>query len=239
MAENREIPATTALLLAMSEAQGPFGAGTAREALLRYDIDVSEATAGRLLRDLERQGLALKEGVRGRRLTEKGRECVDKLNHRRVNEVSAEAFLESLQTTKKGELIDLLVARRALEAETARLAALNGTEEEMEALRAIVAETKRLTASGRSMAEADGAFHRQIAQMSHNPILKSALQLIWHNGRYSPLLETIRHGLGRALGSDHERLFRAIADRDGEEARLAMTEHLDNVLNDVEALRED
>ena len=239
MVENREIAVPMALLLVMAEAEGPLGAGAAREALLRDGVDISEATAGRLLRDLEREGLALKVGVQGRKLTEKGRETVAEICRRRTNEASAEALLEALRPTDKGELVDLVVARRALETETARLAALNGTEEELERLREIVAETRRLTSAGRSMAGSDGAFHAQIARMSHNSILEAALHLIWHNGQYSPLLEAIRHKQGRTLGSDHERLFQAIASRDGERARLAMTEHLTNVLRDVEALPDD
>ncbi|MBL3592507.1 MAG: FCD domain-containing protein [Synergistaceae bacterium] len=237
MTDKAEPSARTELLLAL-DGERPLGAGAAREVLLEAGIDLSEATAGRLLRDLEREGLAVKIGVQGRRLTEEGQRAVAEIRRHRTNEASTEALLDSLRTTKKKELVDLIVTRRALEAEAARLAASNGTPEEIEELRSVMAETKRLIASGRSMAGSDGRFHATIAAMARNPILEAALQLIWHNGQYSPLLEVIRYRLGRTLGGDHERILQAIADGDGDGARQAMADHLDNVLRDVEALEE-
>ena len=131
-----------------------------------------------------------------------------------------------------------LIVNLSIREEAARLAALNGTEEEIEALKAILAETRHLILAGKSMACADRDFHARIAAMSRNPILEAALKLIWHNGQYSPLLEAIRHKRGRTLGGDHERILQAIASGDGERARLAMADHMDNVLRDVEELQE-
>ncbi len=238
MAGHVENAARTELLLTLERSENPLGAGAAREALLSAEIDVSEATAGRILRDLEQKGLAVKVGVQGRRITEKGRQAVEAIRRQQDYEISKEALLQSLRTTQKRELVDLIIARRALESEAARLAALNGTEEEIEALKAVLAETRHLILAGKSMACADRDFHARIAAMSRNPILEAALKLIWHNGQYSPLLEAIRHKRGRTLGGDHERIFQAIASGDGERARLAMADHMDNVLRDVEELEE-
>ena len=62
MTDKTEPSARTELLLAL-DGERPLGAGAAREVLLEAGIDLSEATAGRLLRDLEREGLAVKIGV--------------------------------------------------------------------------------------------------------------------------------------------------------------------------------
>lgn len=222
-------------LLSLLASEKPFlGAGQAKGFLEMRGIHISEATAGRLLRDLELKGWVEKVARQGRRITPEGEKYLEAQQREREHLQSAEAFLESLKPKAKRELIDLLVARRAIEGETARLAATHASTRELEELRHIVAETHARLASRQSMAQEDSRFHLLIAHASENRVLEAALRLIWHNGVYSPVLEKIRHLAGSTTGSDHERVLKALENRDPHAAQEAMLIHLDNILRDVE-----
>lgn len=222
------------LLLNLMENQiAPLGAGTTKEALAQRGINVGEATAGRMLRDLERAGLAEKIGVQGRILTEKGRKRLEILTQEKEQVRSAEEFVRSLRATDSKELEDVLIARRAIESETARLAAENATEAEIGILEEIVGEMLELIRTGDGIASSDERFHLHLARMSKNHVLEAALKLIRHKGLYSPLLTGIRNRAGTLTGKDHLRIFRAIEAHDGESASKAMTDHINGVLEDV------
>ncbi len=225
------------LLLGLLEGQTvPLGAGATREALAAEGIDVGEATAGRMLRDLQQAGLAQKIGVQGRVLTGEGKRRLLALRQEREQALSAEAFIRTLQAGDSRELEDVLVARRAIEAETARLAAEHGTDEEIGTLREIVRQMREQLLGGEGIAPSDESFHLQLARMSRNQVLEAALKLIRHNGRYSPLFERIRNRAGNLTGEDHRRIAEAVASRDGESASRAMIDHINAVLEDVRGM---
>ena len=235
MPESTPSPVLSALLALLGRSDQPLGAGAAREALTAQGFEVSEATAGRLLRSLEEQGLARKVSVQGRLLTEEGHRLLEETLRDRQRTQSAEALLEVLEPTRRRELADLLVARRAIEGETAALAARNGTAEERNQLRRILDQAREAAVAGRSVAPLDRRFHGLVAAMSRNRVLEAALQLLRQHGDPSPLLAGIRARSGHTTGQDHARILQALEARDPEEARRAMTAHLDNVLADVEA----
>jgi GntR family L-lactate dehydrogenase operon transcriptional regulator len=225
---------TEHILLHLLEGQiVPLGAGATKDALSQQGINVGEATAGRMLRQLERAGLARKIGVQGRVLTEKGLQRLRELDHEKKQSTSAEEFIQSLKATDSKELEDVLVARRAIESETARLAAENASAKEIEILREIIGEMLEGLRKGGDIASSDENFHLCLARMSKNHVLEAALKLIRHNGNYSPLLAGIRTHAGTLTGKDHLRICRAVEAHDGEAASLAMIDHINGVLEDV------
>lgn len=226
------------LLLQLLENQiVPLGAGATRDALAQRGIEVGEATAGRMLRELERTGLAEKVGVQGRILTEKGRRRLQELSLEKEQARSAEEFVRALRSTSSKEIEDVLVARRAIEAETARLAAENATDREIEILGEIVRDMMEQVRTGEPIASSDERFHFHLARISGNHVLEAALKLIRHNGRYSPILEAIRNQAGTLTGKGHQEIFNAIKARDAEAASKAMTAHINAVLEDVHKFR--
>lgn len=231
---SRMDPEVQFLLLSLLEDQiVPLGAGATRDALSAEGIEVGEATAGRMLRDLQHEGLAEKIGVQGRVLTAKGRERLQDLKREKEQDRSAREFVRTLRATDSKELEDVLVARRVIEAETARLAAENATDGEIRILEQIVEEMREQLLTGHGIASLDERFHLHLARMSKNPVLETALKLIRHNGHYSPLFAKIRNRAGTLTGKDHMRIAAAIAERDGNAASQAMIEHINGVLNDV------
>jgi GntR family L-lactate dehydrogenase operon transcriptional regulator len=211
-----------------------MGAGKAQEALASFGIMLSEPTAGRALRDLERAGLLEKNGSHGRKLTSEGKK---KLSEHRIvqdNIERARSFAESINPTEREELLDILTARRAIEMELARMAASRITAPEIEILRSAVDESRVLLQRGENVSESDTSFHMTIASASRNRTLAGALKLIWHDGKYAKKLAHVRYHSKNVVSDDHVEIIEALASGDSEEASRAMKVHIDNVMRDVE-----
>ena len=138
-------------------------------------------------------------------------------------------FWAALQEATKS--VDLLAVRRVLETESAGLAAVRLSEEEFDALEAILADIDAGLATGQldpeSFIDADAAFHRRIATASGNPALAALID--------SLMTRTLRGRLWRAITkrdsvdeahADHHAILAALRTRDAERARIRMAAHL-------------
>lgn len=220
-------------LKAISEARGAAGCGSLASALRSAGVQVSEATAGRILRELDQRGLTEKAGFKGRILTENGKRYFRELRSKREQAGYSAELLQALQAREKGELIEVLVARRAIERETARLAALNATQEQIEALRRCIEIHQQHFEKGVVDAEDDLTFHRLVSEASHNRVLIAASRLVRQDSQMAPILEFIRRNVGSGVVHDHRRIFKAIEDKNPETAEEAMVNHIENVIADV------
>ena len=223
------------LLSAISSSEEPVGAGALRDILEEHGIHVGEATVGRCLRKIEKKGYLERVGFRGRRLTAEGERRLKELFSEHGQMKSAEELILSMKSGGCKHLKDLMVARRALEAETASLAALNATEEDLTTIREALDHMDSLKTEGKSIAATDAPFHIGIARASGNRVLEFALKLIRHNQDYSPLLEYIRTLSGSMYQSDHWKIYRAIEARNPDEARMLMTQHIDTMIEEIAA----
>ncbi|MDR1482736.1 MAG: FCD domain-containing protein [Synergistaceae bacterium] len=213
-----------------------MGAGKAQEALASAGIALSEPTAGRVLRDLERAGLLEKNGSHGRKLTFAGKKKLFKYRVVQDNIERARSFAESINPTEREELLDILTARGTIETELARMAASHITASEMKILRSTVDESRISIQRGESISESDTSFHMTIASASRNRTLAGALKLIWHDGKYAKKLAHVRYHSKKVISDDHVEIIEALASGDSDRAGRAMKTHIDNVIRDVENL---
>jgi GntR family transcriptional regulator, sialic acid-inducible nan operon repressor len=117
-------------------------------------------------------------------------------------------------------------ARLFLEAGTARMAAEQATPEDIERLRAVL-ERQRMAVDDRDRFLAcDMAFHREIAEITGNPIYPSIVESIfrWAGEYYRPMVRA--PGAESLTLAEHEKIVDAIASRDGDAAANAMHAHL-------------
>ena len=222
------------LLSTISASEEPMGAGALKDILEGQDIEVGEATVGRLLRQIEKKGFLERIGFRGRRLTESGDRRLKELSSANGQLKSVEELISSMKSGGCRHLKDLLVARRAVESETAYLAAQNATDGELFEIRKSLLEMDELKTEGKSIAATDAPFHVGIARASGNRILEFALKMFRHNQDYSPLLEYIRTLSGSMYQSDHWKIYRAIEARNPEEARRLMVLHIGDMIREIE-----
>jgi len=227
------------ILKVLGESDAPLGSGTISEKLKAVDIDISEATIGRYLRNFDSRGLTEREGFQGRYLTDDGRKLLDEYEHDKDLQVKTHYIMRLARAGAKDELIHILVARRAIEKETCRLAAEKITDEDLKMLAEIIKKHQALIQKGMSGAKEDTEFHKTIARIGGNKFLAAALDLIRQDGQLSPVFEYIREKVGSTVVTDHNKILDALKKRDVVEAENAMALHMENVIQDVKKYWDD
>ena len=134
--------------------------------------------------------------ARGHRVLQEWRECQSR-------DRSQLAFIQSLKVHNPDELIDVLVARRAMEGEAAALAAENASPEEIGRLRNIVKAHEKALAAGESAARENTDFHLTLAEASKNKVIVAALDVIYRHPDVMRSLEYIRAREGSKMAEDH------------------------------------
>lgn len=130
-------------------------------------------------------------------------------------------------------LRQLIETRAALEPEIARLATLRAKAADLRQLRAI--HTKLLSAETHDEAiEADIEFHRTLARIAGNEILKLLLASVAELSRESRRVTIGNVGTKRAI-DHHAAILKAIAARNPSAAARAMKHHMDEAARDLNA----
>lgn len=217
----------------LDQIDGPVGSGAICDWLRQEGNDISEATVGRFLRELDIRNYTERTGFRGRTLTEKGQARLAKLRHERAVAHSSTELMRALRANDLDEVVGVLVARRALEREVARLAAACATERDIEALDVLIHRYETVGHLG-AAAEADFAFHARLAEISGNKVLQATTRLIHAEAQASMIPEPIRRKLRPTLALQHGEIVDAIRNRDCVRAEAAMVKHLDLLIEAVQ-----
>ncbi|CAN7289122.1 FadR/GntR family transcriptional regulator [Phenylobacterium sp. LjRoot225] len=137
---------------------------------------------------------------------------------------------------------ELTEARALFEGEAAALAATIITDEELEALEEILADMVEENAGDARGEQADRRFHVAIAEATRNAAIVSVIENLWDARYRSPLC---RHMLDKARAAgvkpridEHRQLLDALKARDSQQARKAMREHLQRVIEGLLAATE-
>ncbi|MFC2031329.1 FadR/GntR family transcriptional regulator [Chloroflexota bacterium] len=156
---------------------------------------------------------------------------------------SAEFLSDSLSLFLRfnaSAFFDLVEARRALEVQAADLAAQRATKEDCRLIAACLKDMEAAVGEPETYTEADVCFHAAVASAGRNEILRLLLdsirEALRENIRF--LLEHHPSAVDDAMRS-HRRIAQAVQQHSPEDARAAMREHLDNVRQGLEELRED
>ena len=198
------------------------GASFATEAELLSQFNVSRPTLRESLKLLESQGvLDRRPGPGGGIIV--GAPSADLLAH------GLSVFLRLHEVP----FVTVLKAREVIEPALAYEAALNGTEEDFEALRTSIERMKALDAQADQEAFIDEnrTFHGVIARASGNKVL----EVFWNT--ISILAHGEHHGIRYSVGNQahvvkaHQRILDACRARDGDAASAAMETHVSGLEN--------
>lgn len=143
--------------------------------------------------------------------------------------------LEQLVLAPDGSVdavLQMVEVRRALEAESAALAAARRTPQALKQIKlAVQALDKAVAAGGDGVAE-DVAFHTAIAQATNNPFLLATLaylnQFLTNATRVTRANEATRDDLAQAVRDEHAAIVAAVEAGDVPAARLAGATHMVN-----------
>lgn len=208
--------------------ESPIGASS-----LCHKLGLSQATVGRLLLQLEKDGLVKKVSNKGRMLTSKGEEYIaeSKVNNEKksvANELIDLSFSDSAEA-----LLEIMAVRKLLEPFAANLAAQNATEKDIEELENLTFAHRYVLARGHAADNEHLQYHLTIARIAGNQILMKTLELLLtQNFTLSSNLSADRLS---AQTEEHFRILEAIKRKDGLGAMSAMKQHLDNAEATVKA----
>lgn len=134
-----------------------------------------------------------------------------------------------------GTWLDLQRVRRVLESESARWAALNHTPQTLASIREALDSMAKHTGDVEEYNRFDIRFHVAIAEASENTFLIYLIESI--RSALMTILRSLRYQLPRelipAVQHAHERIYAAIARRDGEGAMRTMEQHFDDVVERI------
>jgi DNA-binding GntR family transcriptional regulator len=158
------------------------------------------------------------------------RDALRRLEARRLvtNKPNSGARVVSLSPDQLAELYQV---REALEGMTARLAAVNMTDEQIRELEALLdrheEEVQRKDGAAYFQQEGDIDFHFRIAEGCRNELLRTSLcEDHYHLMRLYRHKFSSRHGQPRNALAEHRMILEAIRDRDGELAEALMRSHI-------------
>lgn len=233
----------------IAESDSPVGNHRLTQALQNAGIDVAEATAGRILRDLATDGYADTFGRRGRVLSSAGEIRLAELKKLRQIYERTQQLIEAIDVGDVQALLDLLYVRRAVEPEAARLAAYRATPEDINLMHgSACAHCEAVAARGERVDPAVD-FHRQLIAASHNDVLIAVGSLLLEDRNGQSLYVLDRISLdpkvtrrpdkelerdAKGFANDHERVLDAIRARDAEAAAEEMREHINRLIGHAE-----
>jgi GntR family transcriptional repressor for pyruvate dehydrogenase complex len=221
----------------LGKSQTPIGCWRIRAALQAAGITTSEATAGRLLCQLDHEGLTRALGSKGRILTEKGRRHLAALERAQRRHSYHHDLLQAVRAQTIEDVCDLLIARRAAEAETARLAALRATAKDVTAIENAVHRHIQKVRVGCEQIDHNRGIHRLIAEASRNRILQAVVNVLLQEEYLQEIQSHIQHAVDGVVPEDHLLILQAIKDRQPDGAAEAMRTHIDRLLRVVQSYR--
>lgn len=213
----------------MEQSSEPVGACRLVELLDAEGVKISEAGIGRALRDFRQKNLLLRKGFQGHVMTEHGRERLARLRKtRKMGEALQELIPASIE---ERNVLDILIARRALEREAAYQAALKASSADIENLEGIVTAQYAGMEKNESYTDLSTGFHREIMRIARAPLLRSLYEFIGLSVQWQDFFIGTFKLYNHPLNASHEKIMLAIKDRDPEKAATLMGMHLSDVIN--------
>lgn len=204
----------------------PAGEMLPREVDLAAEFDVSRGVARETIRALEERGLISVLHGKGATISESEEWDV----------FDPDVLAATLESGAGGEILsEYLECRRILEVEAASIAAERATGDDLAKLERAFSKMEESAARPASTAaetmfhEADVAFHQALIGATGNRALGGLVDRI-HSALLLARFPLARpqYREERAL-PEHRRILEAIVARDSEEARAAMSDHLDTI----------
>lgn len=142
-----------------------------------------------------------------------------------------EGVLTDIINFNKDDFSALIEARYYMEINAARLAAMRRTDEDLELLRAAVADYDNKVNSKQDAVQEDMFIHLRIANATKNSVFESMLLMLLPD-IIKNIIENKVCGDNRGVQAvaEHHEILQAIENRDADAAGAAMAAHLDDIL---------
>lgn len=198
------------------------------------EINIPQASVGRLLKELEENKFIEKISNKGRILTNEGRNYLQKYREQKSKIDIAMELVNSYEKMDKSTLIEILEIRKLIEVKSIELACKNRTDEQLLDLELILKQHINEIYSERLGNEQDLKLHLKIAEMSNNKTLYYLCNLLLTEKNAYTYFSIVTSDIKLAQINHHEMLVKAIKEQDVEGGKLAIEEHIDKIIADVE-----
>ena len=148
---------------------------------------------------------------------------------------SEEDFIQPLAAAlfnAKDDIRDIFYTRKIVEPHVAQLAAENATPQDIEKMEKILRMQEECIERGENIIETDSAFHSIVAGAANNRVIERlslALVDLLKQARKEYLAEDESNGRAKESLAGHRRVLAAVKKGDSEEAKKAMSQHLENI----------
>lgn len=202
-------------------------------------INIGTEKIGQHLDRLDAKGYTEFIENKGRVITLKGADHVNKLSEKVRKELLQKQVINAAHPQNLKELIDLMKARKALECEAARLAALRANDNNVKDLDCTVAMHESCVNNFKDPTVPALDFHEKVAEASNIRFLIATIDIVMNEELKldSRFLEITKERASEYV-QHHRLIANAIKDGDAEEAEKQMGIHMDSMINALEKLIE-
>ena len=200
--------------------------------LSKEGLDVSTATVGRYLKDLDNENLTRKVGNRGRVLTELGRAKLTQIEWDVESNVVHKGVKDAVSGSEYSDLVDIYTVRVAIELGSVKLCCRNATKQEIQAIEDYVNEYESQVQKGNDFTDVSLDFHILLAKGTHNRFMEKLLAMlifeqkkIEYNLKYLPT-----RSCGKLFAEQHRMIFNAIKEKNEALAVQIMKEHFNDII---------
>lgn len=200
--------------------------------LSKEGLDVSTATVGRYLKDLDNENLTRKVGNRGRVLTELGRVKLTQIEWDVESNVVHKGVKDAVSGSEYSDLVDIYTVRVAIELGSVKLCCRNATKKEIQAIEDYVNEYESQVQKGNDFTDVSLDFHILLAKGTHNRFMEKLLAMlifeqkkIEYNLKYLPT-----RSCGKLFAEQHRMIFNAINEKNEALAVQIMKEHFNDII---------
>lgn len=137
-------------------------------------------------------------------------------------------FLNNIVRFGVDNHLDLMDVREMLEPSIAYRAALHASDKEVKAIGKHLKAYRKLVDKEQIDLEVETKFHLEIANAAHNRLISIIMGIIIPElAKLGAEIDVLGGGRLKAAFLEHERVYKAIVDRDPDEAQRAMQYHID------------
>ncbi|UCZ53872.1 FCD domain-containing protein [Bacillus shivajii] len=224
------------LLKKMAESETPLGSWVLKAMLEENGLDVSIATVGRILKALDAKKHSKLIDNQGRILTEKGEHHVTNLTEEVERMMLHNHLMKASKPQDLAELHDLVLARKTIECETARLAAIRAEPHHLDALYQSIHQHEHDVSNKKDPNPIACDFHEKVAEASKNRFLIASLNILIYEEikLEAKISDLVTRERGEEYGNHHQLIADAIKNKDPELAVKQMNIHMDTLIRAIE-----
>ncbi len=220
----------------IADSDNAIGSWSIKDKLDLSGVILSTASIGRYLKLLDSKEYTIRKSNQGRVLTPMGKIWLAGLQNKLDRAKVQKDFTRRIRVNEYADMVDLIKARKLIEVETAKLAALNADNEDIAIIKQTLSQHHEYVDQNVDPVNPALDFHLSLAKASKNKFLYAMLYLLAYEEKQieAKIVELRTREMGKIYVVDHDKIADAVVTHDAEEAGKLMELHMQDILDQVE-----